>query len=136
METLFAIKSFHKMLESVPYHAALAIARALRGSSREKYCQELGFESLKLRRWYQKLCLFFILKIQNGHHSYLFDTIPKVLSRPVTRNHNNLPLFKVKHEYFRYVPFPSTVIECNKLNNDIRNSKSVGAFKKQILKWN
>ena len=31
--------------------------------------------------------------------------------------------------------FPSTVIEWNKLDNNIRNSESVSAFKKQILKF-
>ena len=59
--------------------------------------------------------------------------IPKVLSTRTTRNYNNIPLFNVKHEYFRNSFFPSTVIEWNKLDNNIRNSESVSAFKKQIL---
>ena len=61
--------------------------------------------------------------------------IPKVLSTWTTRNHNNIPVFNVKHEYFRKSFFPSTVIEWNKLDNNIRNSESVSAFKKQILKF-
>ena len=52
-----------------------------------------------------------------------------------TRNHNNIPLFNVKHEFFRNSFFPSTVIEWNKLDNNIRNLESVSAFKKQILKF-
>ena len=35
---------------------------AIRSFSREKLDQELGLESLKSRRWYRKLCLFFKLK--------------------------------------------------------------------------
>ena len=31
--------------------------------------------------------------------------------------------------------FPSNVIEWNKLDNNIRNSKSISAFKRQILKF-
>ena len=31
--------------------------------------------------------------------------------------------------------FPSTVIEWNKLDNNIQNSESVSAFEKQILKF-
>ena len=120
-------------LESVQYNTALAITGAIRGSSREKLYQELGLESLKLRRWYRKLCLFFKLK-KNKHPSYLFDMIPKVLSTRTTRNDNN-PLFNVEHECFRNSFFPSTVIEWNKLDNNIRNSESVSAFKKQILKF-
>ena len=59
-------ESFQNKLESVQYNAALAITGAIRGSSREKLYQELGFESLKSRRWYRKLCLFFKHK-KNKH---------------------------------------------------------------------
>ena len=127
-------ESFQNKLESVQYDAALAITGAIRGPSREKLYQELGLESLKSRRWYRKMCLLFKLK-KNKYPSYLFDIIPKVLSTRTTRNHNNIPLFNVKHEYFRNSFFPSTVIEWNKLDNNIRNSESVSAFKKQILKF-
>ena len=61
--------------------------------------------------------------------------ISKVLSTQTTRNHNNIPLFNVKHEYFRNSFFPSTVTEWNKLNNNIRNAESLSAFRKQILKF-
>ena len=78
-------ESFQYKLESVQYNAALAITGAIRGSSREKLYQELGLESLKSRRWYRKLCLFF------KHPSSLFDIIPKVLSTRTTRNRNKKP---------------------------------------------
>ena len=61
--------------------------------------------------------------------------ISKVLSTWTTRNHNNIPLFNVKHEYFRNSFFPSTVIEWSKLDNNIRNWESVSDFKKQNLKF-
>ena len=41
--------SFQNMLESFQYNAALAITRAITGSSREKLYQKLGLESLKLQ---------------------------------------------------------------------------------------
>lgn len=44
-------------------------------------------------------------------------------------------MIKVEHEYFQNVSFPSTVIEWNNLGNDIRNFKSVSAFKNQFLKF-
>ena len=49
--------SFHERLESIQYNAALAITGAIRGSSREKLYQELGFESLQQRRWYYQLLI-------------------------------------------------------------------------------
>ena len=42
--------SFHEKLESLQHNACLAIAVAIRGTSSENLCQELGLESLKLRR--------------------------------------------------------------------------------------
>ena len=47
--------NFHEKLESIQYNASLAITGAIRGTSRDKLYQELGFESLKNRRWYRKL---------------------------------------------------------------------------------
>ena len=35
--------TFHQKLESTQYNAALAIASAIKGSFREKLCQELGW---------------------------------------------------------------------------------------------
>ena len=93
-------ESFQNKIKSVQYNAAWAIAGGIRGSSRERLYQELGLESLKSRWWYRKLCLFLKLK-KNKHPSYLLDIIPKVLSTRTTRNYNNIPLFNVKHEYFR-----------------------------------
>ena len=42
--------SFHQKLESIQYKTALALTVAIRGSSKEKFYQELGLESLQLRR--------------------------------------------------------------------------------------
>ena len=41
--------SFHQKLESIQYNAALALTGAIRGSSREKFYQELSLESLQLQ---------------------------------------------------------------------------------------
>ena len=72
--------------------------------------------------------------VEHERHSYLYGIIPKVLPTRIVRDHNNIPLFNAKHKYFWNSFFPSTAIEWNKLDNDIRNSESDSAFKKQILK--
>ena len=50
---------FHEKLELIQYNAALAITGTIRGSSREKLYQALGFEFLQQQRWYREHCLFY-----------------------------------------------------------------------------
>ena len=66
---------------------------------------------------------------------YLFNIIPVTVSRYKTRNTNNIPQFKVKHNFFRSPFLPSVVIEWNKLDPNIRNSESLNIFKKSLLKF-
>ena len=67
--------SFHQNIESIQYNSAVAITGAVRGTSREKLYQELGFESLQQRRWYRKLCCLF-KTIKNQSSNYLFQYSP------------------------------------------------------------
>ena len=102
--------SFHQKLESIQYNSALAITGTIRGTSTEKLYNELGLETLEKRRWYRKLCCFY--KVHKSHSSkYLFNIIPITVSRYNTRNTNNIPQFKVKHNFFQNSFFPSVVIE-------------------------
>ena len=126
--------SFHDRLESVQYNACLAITGAIRGTSKEKLYQELGLESLRLRRWYRKLCLFYKI-FKNQHPEYLFHLIPVKHAPYTTRNVHNLPIFKSKHNFFKNSFFPSTISEWNKLDPNLRNSESFLTFKKNILQF-
>ena len=122
--------SFHQKLESIRYNAALAIAGAVRGSSRENLYQELGLESLKQRWWFRKLCYLFQIT-KNQSPKYLFDKIPTTRTASRTRNNiDNIPRFNVKHNFFKNLFFPSTVIEWNNLYKSIRSSESLALFKK------
>ena len=122
-------------MESIQYNAALAITGAIRGSSRQKNYQELGFESLQQQQWYRKLCYFFKLIIKNKSPKYLFNNIPTVRSTCRTRNIDNIPQFNVRHTFFRNSYFPSIVTEWNNLDKSIRNSESFSIFKKNILQF-
>ena len=114
---------FKKKIEAVQYDSALAITDAIRGTSKEKIYHELGLESLEKRRWYRKLCCFY--KIFRGQSpQYLFNIIPTYVRPYNTRNTNNIPQFKVKHNFFKNLFFPSIVIEWNKLDLNIRNSEN------------
>ena len=112
------------------YNSALSITGAIRGSSREKRYQELGFESLQQRRWYRKA---FQNDQKNQSPRYLFELIPIARQAHLTRNKNNIPLFNAKHDCFKKSFFPSAITEWNNLDSNIRNSESLAFFKKRIL---
>ena len=64
-------------IKLVQYNAALAITGAIRGTSKEKLYQELGFEFLKERRWLKRLCYLykFVITKQPAYlFSYLYDS--------------------------------------------------------------
>ena len=126
--------SFHQKLESIQYNTALALTGAIRGSSREKLYQELGLESLQLRRWYRKLCCFY--KIYNKQApGYLTELIPTRNEAYQTRHLANIPSLSFKHNFFKNTFFPSTILEWNKLDPSLRNSTSYNVFKNSILKF-
>ena len=126
--------SFNAKMESIQYNACLAITGAIRGTPREKIYQELGLESLQLRCWYRKLCLFYKF-FKNEHPKYLFHLIPVRCTPYATRTEGNIPLIKTKHIFFKNSFFPSAIIEWNNLDPNLRNSKSISVFKEKILNF-
>ena len=68
--------------------------------SKEKTYQELGLESLQLRRWYRKLCLFYKV-FKNEHPKYLFNLIPVSSTPYFTRTVANILVIKKKHIFFQ-----------------------------------
>ena len=56
--------SYIEKIERVQYNVCVVITGAFKGTSRERFCQELGLKSLIARRWDQKLCFFY--KIVKG----------------------------------------------------------------------
>ena len=91
--------SFHAKMESIQYNSCLANTGAIRGTSREKIYQELGLESIQLRRWYKKLCFFYEL-FKNEHPKY-FHLLPVRCTSYATRTESNIPLIKTKHNFFK-----------------------------------
>ena len=126
-------ESFCEKLESVQYKVALVITGAIKGSSREKIYQELGFESLKSRRWYKRLCCMY--KIMNDKEpAYLKNLIPKCTLTVRTRG-NRLPTFHCRTDCFRNSFFPSTLNDWFNLDVEIRNSESLAIFKTKLVSF-
>ena len=61
--------SFHEKVESIQYNVCLTITGTIRGTSSENIYQELGFESLKMRR---KLENFVTLQDIQSKDSFVF----------------------------------------------------------------
>ena len=125
---------FRQKLESLQYSACLAITGVIRGLPREKIYQKLGFESLQQRRWYRELCSFYKV-CKNESPRYLFNIIPIRNPAYSTRNRVNIPLFKTSHNFFKNSFFPSTIIEWNNLDPNLRNSDTYGTFINAVLKF-
>ena len=123
---------FHQKLECIQYIACLAITGAIRGTSREKFYQELGLESLQLRRSHRKLEMFYKI-FKSKSPQYLFKLIPEKTSSYVTRNADNIPLFNTKHNVYKNSFFPSSIIEWSNLDPNLPNSENFGIFKNNIL---
>ena len=95
---------FHEKLESIQYNIAVAVTGAIRGSSTEKLYQELVLESLQSRYCFRKCCQFYkILKYKSPRHH--FNIISTKLRVNNTR-YCDIPLLKIKHNYFRISFFP------------------------------
>ena len=52
-----------------------------------------------------------------------------------TRNTDKITPFHTKHNFFKNSFFPSTVIEWNKLDPNLRSAASLSVFKKNLLKF-
>ena len=62
-------------IEAVLYNPVLATTGVFRGSAKEKLYQELGFESLKDRRWFKRLCYLYKI-VSTKQPAYFYDLIP------------------------------------------------------------
>ena len=127
-------ENFQNKLEKVQYRACLAITGAIQGTSRVKRYDELGLHSLIKRRWCNKLIFFY--KIVNGLlPDYLYSCLdfPSQINyslRSVSTSVIKPPMSGTKS--FKNTFFPYCINEWNNLTVEIRNSKSVSAFKKLI----
>ena len=116
------------------------ISKNIRGTSKKKLYPELGYESLRNRRWLRRMsCLYKIISIRKRSKSksppksppYFYELIP-----PLQRSHLYPGCFKTlrcRTELFRNSFLPFTANEWNKLDSDIKNSDSYAIFREKLL---
>ena len=111
--------SFHQKLEKIQYCACIAVTGAIHGTSKLKIYQEFTLDSPESRRWFRK-------------PGYLFRIISQRSSSYITRNSDEIPLFKAKHNFYKNPFFPSTTSEWNNFDQDLGSSESYTLFHSSI----
>ena len=125
--------SLTERIETIQYNAALAITGAIRGASKERLYQELGLESLTLRRWLRKLCLFYKI-FKNENPPYLYNILPRS-NRPLNNcNDTRLLHLPCRTEFYSNTFFLYTIQEWNKLDNKVRHYESFAKFKNTLIR--
>ena len=128
----FKLNHLMEKLESVQYSAALAITGAWKGTSQEKLYNELGWESLNLRRWSRRLFLFFKF-VNNLTPQYTRQPIPQLTqSKYHLRRPNVIGQIRARTKSFSASFYPNCLSEWNELDPEVRQSPTLGCFKKKI----
>ena len=121
---------YQNKIEFIQYISALVIIGAIRRTSREKLYEELGFESLKDRRWLRQLC--YLHKVLSTKlPTYLYKVIPPILNSH--RNPGCYTALYYRTDLYRNSFLPFSINEWNRLDPDIRNLDSQTLFHKKRL---
>ena len=88
-----------KKIGTCQYNTAPAITGAIRGSSKERLYQKLGFEYLSSRSWLRKLCTFYKI-VRKKFPGYLYKYILPGDHTYLTPNSNNIKQIFCGSEYF------------------------------------
>ena len=131
--TPFLTRNMEK-LEQSQYSAAIAITGAWKGTSREKYYDELGWESLNLRRWSRHLILFYKI-LNNITPDYTRHPIPQLKMVPYSlRKEDVVGQIRARTSKLKSSFYPHCLSEWNKLDPSITSSPSLSNFKIKLLK--
>ena len=68
-------ENLNQKIGKIQYNATLAITGAIKGTYQSRLYNELDPESLRFRRWFRKLCIFYKIKTV-ALPQYLSDLIP------------------------------------------------------------
>ena len=122
-------ETIHQKLEPIQYNARLTY-RELLEDRQEKTLQELDLESLKRRRWYRKLCLFYEI-FKEDKSFYLFNLIPTKNLYYNSRNTNKITLWHTKHNLFKTSFLPPALLLNEKRQTlpNLKNPASLSVFK-------
>ena len=111
----------------------MAITGTIKGTSQLKIYHELGFESLKFRRWFRQSCVFYKIKT-NQIPKYLHELLPTESHTCNTYNIENVETYYCSTDLVKYSFFPDVIVEWNKFDINLHNAKSFLIFRNSLLK--
>ena len=79
----------------------MAITGTIKGTTQLKIYNELGFESLKFRRWFSQLCLFYKIKTTQIP-KYLYELLPTESHTYKTCNIETVETYYCRADIFKY----------------------------------
>ena len=116
-----------KKNKSPQYNAALAIKAVIKDSSKEKLYRELGFESLKDRRWLRNLCYLYKV-VSSKRPPYLSDLLPPLQRYQQNQGYFQSLLCRTKSSKTLFLLY--TINQWNKLDPEIRSIGLCVGFQK------
>ena len=103
----------------------MAITVTIKGISQLKIYNELGIESLKFRRWFKELCVFYKIKT-NQILKYLYELIPTESHTYNTCYIQSVETYYCRTDLFKYSFIPYVIVEWNKLGYQEFLGKKLG----------
>lgn len=120
-------------LEQTQYFATLAVTGAWRGTGRQRFLNELGWENFYHRRWFRCLCHFFSLR-KSHQPAYLFAEIPAVRQISYSlRNPSQYDPALSRTARFSDTYFQNVIFEWNSLAENIHQSQTLRELKRKLL---
>ena len=130
----YTLNNYMEKLESVQYSAARAITGAWKGTSRKKLLEELGWETLDLRRWSRRLVLFYKI-VNNITPAYTRDPIPHLHELPYSfRARAAIGQIYARTDKYKSTFYPHCLAEWENIDPETRNAPSLGVFKAKLNK--
>ena len=112
----------------------MQITGAIRGTSKEKFYQELGLESLEKKDDFIENSVTFIRSLASNLLHICWILFLCLADHTLQDTSKLFLLLKWDMTFFENSLFPSTVIEWNKTDKNIRKPESLNIFKNSILK--
>ena len=109
----------------------MAITGAIKWTSQLKIYNELGLESLEVRRWFRRYCVSFKIKTTQIP-KYLYELLPTESHTYNTRNTEIVETYYSRTDLFKYSFFFYVTVEWNKLDINLLKAKYFLIFRNSL----